>query len=47
MIELEIREPGQGLLVTLIDKDTVAEVIAENLPYVAEGTRFFVNGEEV
>ena len=44
MIELEIREPGQGKLTTLIDACRLEETIAENMPYADAGTTFIVNG---
>lgn len=47
MIELRIDEPDEGELTTLIDRSRLEETIAENMPYVAAGTRFYVNGELV
>ncbi len=47
MIKLEIIEPGEGELTTLIDRARLTETIADNLPYVAAGTLFVVNGEVI
>ncbi len=47
MIELEIHEPGLGLLSTLIDARTLEATVNENMPYVRAGTTFTVGGEVV
>lgn len=47
MIELHIHEPGEGRLSTVIDRARLDETIADNLPHVAPGTTFEVNGEVV
>ncbi len=44
MIELHINEPNEGKLVTLIDSTRLQGTIDENMPYVAIGTTFVVNG---
>ncbi len=46
-IELEIIEPGEGDLSTIIDRGSLDETIMENLPYVAIGTQFVVDGRVV
>lgn len=47
MIELEILEPGEGELTTIIDRGQLDETIAENMPYVTIGTLFIVDGRVV
>ncbi len=47
MIELEIIEPGEGELTTIIDRAQLDETIAENMPYAAIGTQFVVDGRVV
>ncbi len=47
MIELEIIEPGEGDLSTIIDRGSLDETIMENMPYVAIGTQFVVDGRVV
>jgi len=47
MIELEIREPGEGELTVIIDRSRLDETIIENLPHVAIGTEFLIGGRVV
>ncbi len=48
MIMLEIIEPGdKGELTTIIDRARLDETINDNIPWVAVGTRFVVDGEVI